>query len=205
MAGGFGWFSVWRRAVFMGGVACLATVLVLAGCGEQTAAGSNGVDDPVRTPAAWETSAAPHGRASAGAARAPQEAPPGPYDLALGSRVFHEACVICHGTGKAGTTALAEGDRWQGHTEQGLDVLIQHALGGHRGMPPRGGFADLSDNEVAAAVAYVVDQSTHIITRPDDEGQAEGCDPRGDVEGCSLSQMKKLLVLHMLRLLAGRH
>ena len=42
---------------------------------------------------------------------------------------------------------------WQPRIAQGRDKLYDHAL---RGMPPRGGNPKLNDNEVKAAVDYLV-------------------------------------------------
>jgi cytochrome c5 len=46
---------------------------------------------------------------------------------------------------------------------QGTDTLHKHALQGFQGqagfMPPRGGWVNLSDQEVIAAVDYMVAQS----------------------------------------------
>ena len=46
---------------------------------------------------------------------------------------------------------------------QGIDVLTRHAIEGYTGsagyMPPKGGQIQLSDEEVTAAVEYMVDNS----------------------------------------------
>ena len=52
---------------------------------------------------------------------------------------------------------------WGPRTAQGMDILHKHAIEGFTGakgmMPPRGGATTLSDDEVKAAVAFMVDQS----------------------------------------------
>ena len=49
---------------------------------------------------------------------------------------------------------------WAPRLEQGLETLIGHAINGYQGdagyMPPKGGRLDLSDDEVSAAVEYMV-------------------------------------------------
>ena len=46
---------------------------------------------------------------------------------------------------------------------QGNATLVEHAVKGYQGdagyMPPKGGRADLTDDEVSAAVAYMVGES----------------------------------------------
>ncbi|MEJ2257582.1 MAG: hypothetical protein P8X98_11360 [Woeseiaceae bacterium] len=48
--------------------------------------------------------------------------------------------------------------------EQGLDTLKRHAIEGYTGeagyMPAKGGRLDLSDEEVAGAVEYMVGESS---------------------------------------------
>jgi cytochrome c len=39
---------------------------------------------------------------------------------------------------------------------KGLDMLVQNAINGLNAMPPRGGRADLSDEQVQAIVEYMI-------------------------------------------------
>ena len=52
---------------------------------------------------------------------------------------------------------------WAPRIAQGDDTLYMHALMGYTGdkgfMPPKGGRVDLSDDEIRAAVDYLVEQS----------------------------------------------
>ena len=52
---------------------------------------------------------------------------------------------------------------WGPRIAQGVDVLYKHAIEGYTGakgaMPARGGAATLADDEVKAAVDYMVEQS----------------------------------------------
>ena len=66
------------------------------------------------------------------------------------------------------TTAIAihlfaDAEAWAPRIEQGLDVLKEHAIKGYQGsagyMPAKGGRTDLSDEEVANAVDYMVSES----------------------------------------------
>jgi cytochrome c5 len=128
-----------------------------------------------------------------------------PIDLALGKKVFSEKCVACHGVGKRGAPMLKDVNDWHRRTLQGIEVLVEHAVDGHKRMPPKGGFAELSDEDVAAAVTYIVHESREILARADHEPATDSCDMHGRVDGCSAEQMRKVLVLRMLQLLAGHH
>ena len=81
-----------------------------------------------------------------------------------GADVYNSACMACHTTGAAGAPVIGNVDAWTARIAQGMDVLYSHAIGGFQGasgayMPPKGGRMDLSDNDVKAAVDYMVSQS----------------------------------------------
>lgn len=83
--------------------------------------------------------------------------------MAAGKTVYTEKCMACHATGAAGAPRLGDAANWEPRIEQGAETLADHAINGYRGsqgyMPAKGGFGELSDVEVKAAVAYMVSQS----------------------------------------------
>ena len=79
--------------------------------------------------------------------------------LVDGKAIYDQACFACHGTGAAGAPKLGDSAAWSARIGQGIDTLNDHALNGFKGMPPRGGRADLDDDSVKAAVKYMVDNS----------------------------------------------
>ncbi|HEY9199477.1 MAG TPA: c-type cytochrome [Gammaproteobacteria bacterium] len=84
-------------------------------------------------------------------------------DLALGRSIYEGKCKACHATGAAGSPKLDDKANWAPRIAQGMDTLVKHAIEGFKGsvgfMPPKGGFATLTDDEVKAAVAYMVSQA----------------------------------------------
>jgi cytochrome c5 len=92
------------------------------------------------------------------------------YNLAHGRVVFHAKCMGCHETGRHDAPALGETKAWLDRIAQPLDTLIGHAIEGHGDMPPKGDQA-LTDQEVAAAVAYVVHR-TRVLA--DASGELDG-------------------------------
>jgi len=79
--------------------------------------------------------------------------------LATGKRVYEQTCAACHATGVAGAPKIGDKDAWSGHIHHGLDHMVESAINGKGAMPARGGNASLSDDEVKAAVGYIVEQS----------------------------------------------
>jgi len=89
---------------------------------------------------------------------------PAPVAAALsGPQVYNSACLACHGAGIAGAPILGDVEAWAPRIAQGVAVLEDHAINGYTGavgfMPAKGGRVDLSDEEVAAAVAYMIGEA----------------------------------------------
>mgnify|MGYP001819098693 FL=1 len=81
------------------------------------------------------------------------------FDLAKGKSVYDVACFACHMTGAAGAPKMGDSAVWGPRIAQGMDTLVTNAINGKNAMPPKGGRLDLSDQDVASAVAYLVEQS----------------------------------------------
>ena len=105
------------------------------------------------------------GDAELAAAAAAAVAAPRPVATPMtGPQVYNAACIVCHqppGTG--GAPPIGDVAAWQPRIAQGMDTLYMHALQGYQGekgfMPPKGGRVDLSDDEIRAAVDYILEQS----------------------------------------------
>lgn len=106
------------------------------------------------------SSGAAEAAAAAEAAKAAAE-PKVAYDGTLdGNVIFDKLCAACHGTGAGGAPTLDHA-HWDARLAQGMDTLIKHAIDGFQGnaglMPARGGNPDLSDEQVEAAVHWMMD------------------------------------------------
>jgi cytochrome c5 len=84
-------------------------------------------------------------------------------DLAVGKKVYEKVCSGCHDKGVSGAPKIGDKKAWDYRIAKGMDLLVRHAIDGfmcNRGVaPPRGGDPSLSDAEVAAATAYMVEKS----------------------------------------------
>src|SRR5665811_2298742 len=60
------------------------------------------------------------------------------------------------------------GDRtaWIPRVKQGFEVLVRSAIKGHGSMPSRGDATNLTDSEIRAAIAYMVNPDSATTTRP---------------------------------------
>ncbi len=128
--------------------ASLATLLVVA-CGkkEENAPAA----DAAATPAP-AVEAAPAAEAATPAADATA--------AANGEKVFKGTCSMCHQTGAAGAPMLGNKADWEPRIAQGNDTLYKHAIEGFTGkkgmMPAKGGNSSLKDEDVKAAVDFMV-------------------------------------------------
>jgi len=90
----------------------------------------------------------------------------GPHIDKSGEEVVKSACAACHTAGMMGSPKIGDKTAWGPRITQGFATLTKHAIEGIRAMPPRGGNPDLSDNEIAAAVAHMANQSGAKFVAP---------------------------------------
>jgi cytochrome c5 len=120
---------------------------------------------PAPAPATTEQAATPtDGADDAGIADGTTSTDAAPVVAAAaidGAGIYARACATCHATGLAGAPKLGDAADWGPRIAQGEALLHEHAIKGFTGkkgmMPPKGGFVNLSDDEVKAAVAHMTD------------------------------------------------
>ena len=79
-----------------------------------------------------------------------------------GEAVYNKSCKMCHATDMMGAPKTGDAATWKTLAAKGRDVLYDHAINGFSDkgkMPPRGGDNSLSDDDVKAAVDYMLEQS----------------------------------------------
>ena len=82
----------------------------------------------------------------------------------MGKRVYNGLCITCH-SGLPNIPKVGDVTAWESRIAQGMALLYEHAIrgfiseGGLIAMPPKGGNMNLTDEEVKAAVDYMVANS----------------------------------------------
>ncbi|MFN3397880.1 MAG: c-type cytochrome [Sulfurimicrobium sp.] len=89
-----------------------------------------------------------------------------PKVVKSGEEVFNAVCTACHTSGALNAPKFGNKGDWAPRIAQGYDTLVKHAIEGIRAMPARGGAADLSDQEMQRAVAYMADAGGAKFTAP---------------------------------------
>jgi cytochrome c5 len=78
-----------------------------------------------------------------------------------GEEIYNGACMACHATGAAGAPKVGDAAAWSTRLAKGMDALYSSGVNGvaGTGMIAKGGCGDCSDDEIYAAVDYMVDNS----------------------------------------------
>lgn len=73
--------------------------------------------------------------------------------------VYTTVCAVCHASGLAGAPKTGDKAAWAPRLATGAAALLASATNGKNAMPARGGAADLSDDELKAAVEYLTSKA----------------------------------------------
>ncbi len=92
--------------------------------------------------------------------------------LEHGRSIWLGTCEGCHGWGIAGAPIPMNFEQWKPRLEKGRETLYLHALEGFFGpddtlMPARGGNDQLTDDEIKAAVDYMIELAKSHKTKGD--------------------------------------
>ena len=137
----------------------LALLLLGAGCSEkeatapQEAAPAPQIAEPEAT--APESVAGPD--ATQAAAEPPADARTASVD---GQKIYQTSCQACHAAGIAGAPKLGDKGAWAPRIAKGNDALFLSVKNGLKAMPPKGTCMSCGDDELRAAMEYMIEQGS---------------------------------------------
>lgn len=73
-----------------------------------------------------------------------------------GKAVYDKTCVACHATGVANAPKLGDKAAWASRAATGKAALVASVKAGKGAMPPKAGNAALTDDDIGAAVDYML-------------------------------------------------
>ena len=79
--------------------------------------------------------------------------------FADGQQTYQASCQACHATGAAGAPKLGDKAAWAPRIALGIDALLASSIKGKNAMPPKGACMACTDEELKAAIEYMVSQS----------------------------------------------
>ena len=77
----------------------------------------------------------------------------------IGLQTYKAVCAVCHASGVANAPKVGDKNVWKPLIEEGQVILTAHGYVGVRAMPPKGGKPDLSIEQFAEALNYMVNYS----------------------------------------------
>ncbi|MEI8186345.1 MAG: c-type cytochrome [Chlorobiaceae bacterium] len=90
---------------------------------------------------------------------ATKEVTSGELKLANGKTIYEANCAGCHNSGVSGAPKPGDHAAWSGRLAEGMDMVLKKSIEGYDGkkgmMPPKGGNANLADNDMRNAVTYM--------------------------------------------------
>ena len=79
-----------------------------------------------------------------------------PALAADGKAVYDKTCVACHSTGVANAPKFGDKAAWAPRIATGNAALVASVVKGKGAMPPKAGAGDLKDDDIKAAVDYML-------------------------------------------------
>lgn len=84
---------------------------------------------------------------------------PSAETIEKGKAIYNKSCFACHATGVAGSPKLDDKAAWAPRIATGMDTLYNSSMNGKGAMPAKGGNGSLADEDVKAAVDYMVSEA----------------------------------------------
>ncbi|MXY05307.1 MAG: cytochrome c5 family protein [Gammaproteobacteria bacterium] len=94
-----------------------------------------------------------------GAMSAPTVAAVGAATGLSGQQIYDRFCFACHNTGVGEAPLFGSLEQWQSRIDQGMQQMLAVSLTGRGLMPPKGTCVTCSDDEMQAAIQYMVDSA----------------------------------------------
>jgi len=93
------------------------------------------------------------------AASVPAVAATGAATGLSGQQIYDQFCFACHNTGVGEAPLFGSLEQWQPRIDRGMEQLLAVSFAGRGLMPPMGTCISCSEDEMRAAIQYMVDSA----------------------------------------------
>jgi cytochrome c5 len=142
-------------------------ILLFAGCTEkeatapEEAAPDQASSAQIVEPEAPPTAEAPEPAVEPGEPQAATDSPADTQTASVdGQKIYQGSCQACHAAGVAGAPKMGDKDAWAPRIAKGNDALLSSVKNGLNAMPPKGGCMNCTEEELQAAIAFLVKQGS---------------------------------------------
>jgi len=85
--------------------------------------------------------------------------------LLTGKETYEAACASCHDQGEGDAPSTGDRSEWSERSDLWTAVLAEHASAGYLRMPEKGGHSELSEEQVSAALEYMLSETFPELPR----------------------------------------
>ncbi len=71
------------------------------------------------------------------------------------AETYDRSCKLCHSVSGTGAPLTGDGADWRARMMQGMDVLLDHTIRGHNGMPPLGMCPDCTRQDFQDLIVFM--------------------------------------------------
>ncbi len=71
--------------------------------------------------------------------------------------IYKKSCMACHATGVANAPKVGDQAAWDARMAKGMDTLVGSVNKGMGAMPPKGGDASLTDDDIKATIKFMAE------------------------------------------------
>ena len=80
----------------------------------------------------------------------------GSQQARAGDAVYNQFCAACHTSGVLNAPKLNDAADWEPRLAQGMETVLRNAIVGYNAMPAKGTCGNCSDDEIQAAIDYMI-------------------------------------------------
>jgi len=80
-------------------------------------------------------------------------------EVSKAGKLYKEKCSACHANAAIGAPVVGDKDAWAKVTKEDIATIYKNAITGKNAMPPKGGNADLSDDQIKEIVDFMIKSS----------------------------------------------